>query len=438
MTWSPNYRTNAIDWTHWTLAATGVRAVFSWSYRLLPPATARMFRLLSLPTGADISLAAAADLAGTTHRETRRLLAELTRANLLEQHTPGRFHFHDLLRAYATECATQDESPEDRQAALRRLYDHYLQTSNAIYEQVITHGRPFLIKPPRPTVLGLTFADNHDALEWWEAEQPNLVAAIVHGRRLALHVHTWQLLQTLTYFFKTGRYPDNWPTIYDAALNSARDVRDMRAEAWLLEELGTVYYNRREYRESERMSECSLPLFRQLGDHYFEAMSLIGIAVCRARRQQYEEAMQPILVAYELMSKLGSPDGQGYSHAVLGQVYAGLCRFDEAFSHFLEALDFYRDAGEKYGEGFALNDLANAYRAAGRLDDALDTYREAIALRREIGHRQGEAASLRGLGDALHESGDPQGAREAWHQALTIFEQLADPVAEELRSQLGT
>nr|WP_329528590.1 hypothetical protein [Streptomyces sp. NBC_01462] len=52
-----------------------IRSVFSWSYQALTPEAARLFRLL----------------------------AELTDAYLLTEHTPGRFAYHDLLRAYAGE-----------------------------------------------------------------------------------------------------------------------------------------------------------------------------------------------------------------------------------------------------------------------------------------------------------------------------------------------
>ncbi len=41
-----------------------VRAVLSWSYDQLSPPAARMFRLLGLHPGPDISLSAAASLAG--------------------------------------------------------------------------------------------------------------------------------------------------------------------------------------------------------------------------------------------------------------------------------------------------------------------------------------------------------------------------------------
>jgi hypothetical protein len=38
----------------------------------------------------------------------RPLLAEAIRAHLLAEHAPGRFGFHDLLRAYATELADRE------------------------------------------------------------------------------------------------------------------------------------------------------------------------------------------------------------------------------------------------------------------------------------------------------------------------------------------
>ena len=68
------------------------------------------------PPGADVPAAgaasrpaigapAAASLACLPLREARAVLAELTRAHLLAEQTPGRFAFHGLLRAYAAEQA---------------------------------------------------------------------------------------------------------------------------------------------------------------------------------------------------------------------------------------------------------------------------------------------------------------------------------------------
>ena len=89
-----------------------MRAVFSWSYRALSADAARLFRLLGLHPGPDISVAAAASLAAILLGQARALLAELARAHLLTEHRPGRYAFHDLLRAYATELAQADDSDE--------------------------------------------------------------------------------------------------------------------------------------------------------------------------------------------------------------------------------------------------------------------------------------------------------------------------------------
>jgi hypothetical protein len=61
-------------------AATDVRVVFSWSYQALGPAAARLFRLLGLHPGPDITARAAASLAAVPVAEADRLLAELAKA----------------------------------------------------------------------------------------------------------------------------------------------------------------------------------------------------------------------------------------------------------------------------------------------------------------------------------------------------------------------
>ncbi|MET0133516.1 MAG: BTAD domain-containing putative transcriptional regulator [Kibdelosporangium sp.] len=109
-------------------AALDVRSVFSWSYRILSPAAARLFRLLSLHTGPDIGTVAVAALVGLPGRETQDLLDELTRTRFLTEHLPGRFVAHDLIRAYAMELREEFDPPEQQHEALSRLLDHYLRS----------------------------------------------------------------------------------------------------------------------------------------------------------------------------------------------------------------------------------------------------------------------------------------------------------------------
>lgn len=107
-----------------------MRTVFAWSYRALPEPAARLFRLLGLHPGPEFGLHAAASLAELPGHRVRQLLDDLVGAHLLEQTAPDRYQFHDLLRAYATDQAQREESPEQRQAALRRALDWYLNTAD--------------------------------------------------------------------------------------------------------------------------------------------------------------------------------------------------------------------------------------------------------------------------------------------------------------------
>jgi transcriptional regulator with XRE-family HTH domain len=91
--------------------AVSVRTVFSWSCQQLTPAAAEMFRLLGLHLGSDITVPAAASLAGILPCEAHLELAELARENLIIEHAPGRYLLHDLLRLYAAE-QTRDHASD--------------------------------------------------------------------------------------------------------------------------------------------------------------------------------------------------------------------------------------------------------------------------------------------------------------------------------------
>ncbi|WP_433477167.1 hypothetical protein ACQPZP_09000 [Spirillospora sp. CA-142024] len=101
-----------------------MRANFEDAYRDLPQPAARLLRLLSLQPGDDIDPSAAAALADVPESEARGLLETLAERELLT--ADGRFGLPGLVRAYARERAEREDSQEDRDAAMRRVLDHYL------------------------------------------------------------------------------------------------------------------------------------------------------------------------------------------------------------------------------------------------------------------------------------------------------------------------
>jgi hypothetical protein len=88
-----------------------VRTVFAWTYGKLTSPAAGLFRLLGRHPGIDVTATAAAALTGLPARSAAILLAELTRAALLTESTPGHYTCHDLLRAYAAELLNRSRRP---------------------------------------------------------------------------------------------------------------------------------------------------------------------------------------------------------------------------------------------------------------------------------------------------------------------------------------
>ncbi|MFF4198713.1 hypothetical protein [Nonomuraea sp. NPDC001831] len=120
----------AIDGTGGT-GGTAVEAAFELSYSAPASSAAPVFRLLSLVPGMDFTLDAVAALTGSGADVARRQLSALTDAYLVDQHVPGRYRFHDLLRLYFSERAAAEESSGDLAEARQRLHTWYLLNTRA-------------------------------------------------------------------------------------------------------------------------------------------------------------------------------------------------------------------------------------------------------------------------------------------------------------------
>ncbi|MDQ3885442.1 MAG: hypothetical protein M3308_00120, partial [Actinomycetota bacterium] len=171
---------------------TAVRTVFFWSYRALLPEAAHVFRLLGVHPGPDISVPAAAALAGITTPRARQLLDVLTGVHLLEETGRDRYRFHDLLRVYAAERAAAEETDHERDITVRRLLEWYLHTAGAT-AHVFARWRYVTLDPPEAGCSPLVFTSYRQALEWCEAERANLVAVTRHAAECGQHVIAWKL-----------------------------------------------------------------------------------------------------------------------------------------------------------------------------------------------------------------------------------------------------
>ncbi|MGH3154846.1 MAG: tetratricopeptide repeat protein, partial [Streptosporangiaceae bacterium] len=417
-------------------AATDVRAVLSWSYDQLSPAAARMFRLLGLHPGPAISLPGAASLAGIPRSEAGAALRELTRTNMVAEPAPGRFAFHDLLRAYAADQAERHDSPADRQAAVRRVLDHYLHTSMAAAQRFSPFRSPLRLAAPQPGVQPADLSDKDQAMAWFDAEVAVLLALIGYASANGYDSHAWQLPWTLGPFFhRRGRWRD-YAASQRTALAAAQRLDDRLALAHAHYLLGHAQSQMSDYDAAEPNFRQALDVFRQLEDRANEAVVLNGLAGMLERQERYPEALAVALDALRMLRAVGHWWTQATLENGVGWLYAHMGQYHDALTHCQRALSLHRESGHRGGAADTLDSLGFIHLHLGDLAQAKTDYQQAIDASREIGAPFGQGNSLSGMGDVLLAEGRPEQARACYLQAIAILDTLPHPLADEIRNKL--
>ena len=122
----------------------------------------------------------------------------------------------------------------------------------------------------------------------------------------------------------------------------------------------------------------------------------------------------------------------------LGAVHERLGSVETAISTREQGVAALKQARNKWQYAYALRKLAEACHHHGRAADAINHYQRAHEIIRQIGDRRTEADILFHLGYAQEITGQANVARQSWQQALTIFDELRDPRANQVRTQLRT
>ena len=124
----------------------------------------------------------------------RPLLDALTDTHLLEERTPGRYAFHDLLlRAYTTEQAQTHDTDAARHTAVHRLLDDYLHSMHAAVRLCNpTASRSSFPRPPRGSTPE-SVPDPERAEGWIAVEHPVLLAAVEQAAGAGFDTHALQL-----------------------------------------------------------------------------------------------------------------------------------------------------------------------------------------------------------------------------------------------------
>ncbi|HEY3958213.1 MAG TPA: BTAD domain-containing putative transcriptional regulator, partial [Streptosporangiaceae bacterium] len=399
---------------------TAVRSVFSWSYTHLDPAAARMFRLLGLHPGLDLDRYAAAALICATAGQAERLLETLTCAHLTQLTGTGRYGMHDLLRAYARDLASVCDTGDDQQAALTRLFDHYLHTAAAAMDTLFPgerHRRPRIPTPATPVP---PVADSAAALAWLDAERATLVAVAAHTTSHGWADHATRLAASLFRYLDSGGHYPEAIAIHSQARLAARHTGDRRAEAEALVNLGVLDLEQGNQPQAVAHMQQGLALFRDTGDRSGKVRALGNIGILYLQLGSYEEATEHLQQALTLCRDIGDQPGEARVLVGLGMIDFRLGRYEQATRRIHRTLALFREVGDRTGEGHALCSLGEVGLRQGDFGQAADHLQQCLTVFREAGSRSGEARALIALGHAALRQGQHGRAADYQRQSLAV------------------
>jgi tetratricopeptide (TPR) repeat protein len=398
--------------------APSVAAAFGLSYHALGEIPQRMFRLLSVNPGPDVSVAQAAFLSGLPLSQVYGVLSALTQAYLTEAYPtegPGgepRFRMHDLLRRYSEQRSDDHAEADGREAARDRLLKYYLGFAQAA-RQYLRPSSPWTVQPAE-------FSDRDAALAWLDAERQNLVASVSMAAGTGREQAALGLPLALSdYLYWKRRFDDLLATM-TICLEYARRVGNREYEGIALTILGPALQAVRRFDEAVARGQEAVAMYQQPATAPAQPRrSLIG------RRPKGRP-----LTDDQFQESAGRARSEGMALNNLSMALLAADRSDQAVTAAADAAAIFSGILDQEGEAAALNNLGMALSRGGQSGEAVPACQRAVSLAQARGDRRGEGIAMTNLGAALAGAQRVDEAIARCQEAVAICHETGDQVTE--------
>ncbi|HEX6519489.1 MAG TPA: tetratricopeptide repeat protein [Streptosporangiaceae bacterium] len=455
-----------------------VRGGIMLSYQELDPGLQRAFRLPSMLAFQSFTSWVVAALLDISPAEADDAVEQLVDLQLLEvvgEDETGeiRYRYHDLLRLFAREQTEESDSEQDRSAAVERALGALLGLAKRALFEMSPHSKRdpdpprALIWPLPADLAGRLTAQPYD---WLSADYGNLIAAITQAHDAGLWECTWELADSMHYYFRVRARLQDWQATHELALDAARRAGNRRGEGWTLRNLGNAY---RDMGQLDRAADCftrCFDTFRELGNSLGQAAALTNLGELAMDRGQLNDAEAHLERSVAAWADVGDKVGVAYVTNHLGWVNLHKGELSTAWSYLERSLAMFRDLDDRWGEAHALRcqglvsrergqydraeqllgrgdhlfagfgetfwrarvrtDLAWTRLAQRRPGDALQLLNSAIAEFRELQERYGEAIALMITADVYRTRGQTDAAAAVLEEVIPAFRGRGDALYE--------
>ncbi|QMU69592.1 tetratricopeptide repeat protein [Streptacidiphilus sp. P02-A3a] len=407
-------------------AEPGVTAVLDLSYQGLPRTAQRVFRLLGVDPGLDVTADSVAALVGMDLDEVDQLLELLQDEHLVHQQVLGRYELHDLVRAFAAETCRAVDPSSQRHAALTRSLDWYLHSVYAATD-LVNRNRYRNGDLPRPAALPVAEpVDGDEARAWLSAERANLLATIRYAATEGWTGHAWRFSQALwSYYFASGLNSD-WAESLHHGLAAAEADGDTAAQAELWHAQGSFDLVAGRFDRALPCTREALRLRKVAGDPVKTAATLGNLACVLSDMGQYREGAGFFHEALALMRETGNRHGEATCLHNMGIGACAMGRYRQALDWLTQALALYRESGDEDHQTFVLTPIGLNWSLLGEHDQAAATVAKAVALAEETGANRRLAPAINVLGVLATERGDYEEAAREFRRAQALAREIGD------------
>ncbi|GGV97411.1 hypothetical protein GCM10015535_68730 [Streptomyces gelaticus] len=303
-----------------------VEAAFRLSYDQLPQRLQRGFRVLGLVPTAEVDKLVSAAMLDCLPAEAENVLEGLVDVSLLQQPGPGRYRFHDLVRAHARVLA--QATPEEHAPARTALLRLYLDAGRLASDW----GPGGFPTGPQPT--STLFSDWQHAERWLDTAGTGLPDVVAHAAALGEADHACWIAEALTdYFLRRGHYHELRTTL-ETALACAGEATDLRMAPALRSSMGMADVYQGRFTEAHTWFTTALDISRQNGETREEARALAGLGAVAHSLGRGEDAIPQLTTALKLSERVGDSWLTGMSLSLLGSVHHHHGRIEAALDCF--------------------------------------------------------------------------------------------------------
>lgn len=389
----------------------------------LDPATALC--LLSLWSGTDLALPAAAALLGHSPFETERVLERLVDRHMVESPAAGRYRLHDLLRVFAAEQAQARLDERVRGAAVERVVSWY---AYAVYmaDLAATPQRRRMPADADPWQPGVRFESRADALAWVDLEHLNVCAAASHALAIGAYSHAWRIAVAAWGPMSVRRRWEPLLGVHRHGLSAARAAADRLAEAWVLNGIGTAYVEMDLLADADAALRHALELRQSIDDPAGEALTLNNLGVLAYRREDMAGSVDFLERSLALQVRVGDLPGQAMTLSNLGQIVPLAGRTDKALGYLTAAMELRLELGDIRGSGMTAHGIGVEYLRNDQAAEAVSWLEHGLEKSLEADDFHTQAMIHLDLGRALLASDSGRVARGHLLEAVRLFGMLGD------------